>query len=785
MPGSFVLSAALLASIASMVLYFLHYRGNGNILRYARISYHASAMLVIIASAFFLYNLVTHQYQYHYVYHYSSNDLPTGLLISSFWAGQEGSFMLWLLLTAMIGVFLLSYSSTRDDLEPRVMMVYSLALSFLLFMVSPWMKNPFALLGHEGHLFLPLEHFNPAFFSLKEMQEAAVQDGSGKQFIQVTTELMNSISAAGYSLSKLLVEGKGLNQLLQNFWMQIHPPILFVGFSLSTVPFVFAMAALIKNDYSQWVRQAFPWMLACAGVLGLGIMLGGYWAYGILGWGGYWAWDPVENSSLVPWLVCVAAIHTMLVQRKTQNSNNGTGRFAKTNLLLSMLVYLFVLYSTFLTRSGVLGDASVHSFVDPGMIVYLFLVSFIGTFLIISTGMIVYRWNSLNFDIPAEESTLSRELSLFTAAVTLGASALIVIVGTSAPIFGKTVDIFFYDDMHIPLGIILMGLNGLSLLLKWKTNKGGELLSRSRFSIAASLLLTVLSVFLGVTDLMMILLAFTSFFALIVNIEVATKIIKGNPKLTGAYVAHIGIALFIIGVIGSAAYSSEKDIELVKGESVSVFERNLEYTGYRNIPGTNKFEFLIDVEKGSSQRQVAPIIYGDNSMKEPDYIVGWTSDFYISPMGFNPDAGSSGDVTFTPGKSVFANGYNLTYMELISPDMGSMQSGSGSFGIVMKVEKDGITETVNALLKIEGGNIKTEPVKMKKFPASVQLISVQPGTREAIVNLSDNNSGGAPKEVLLVKASIKPMISLVWIGVGVMVFGFIVSMLRRLKESRN
>jgi cytochrome c-type biogenesis protein CcmF len=146
---------------------------------------------------------------------------------------------------------------------------------------------------------------------------------------------------------------------------------------MAAAPFAFAMAAVIKNEYDQWVKQSLPWILAGMMVLGLAIMLGGYWAYGVLGWGGYWGWDPVENSSLVPWIVGVALIHTMLIQKKSQ-ANGGNGRFVKTNLILAVMTYVLVLYSTFLTRSGILGDSSVHSFVSPGMLVYFFLVLFIG-----------------------------------------------------------------------------------------------------------------------------------------------------------------------------------------------------------------------------------------------------------------------------------------------------------------------------------------------------------------------------------------------------------------------
>ena len=290
--------------------------------------------------------------------------------------------MLWVLLTSIVGIVLQNYSSKRGDLEPRVMSVFTLSTSFLLVMVSPLFKNPFAYIWTE-----------PVFIGAKDIRFSFLKSTMDSEFfisaiipqvkilLRWVLNFMLHYLQLELLLRILLLNGKGLNPQLLNFWMQIHPPILFIGFSMATVPFAFAMAAMMKNDYTQWVKQALPWVLAGAGILGLGIMMGGYWAYEMLGWGGYWAWDPVENSSLIPWLVGVASIHTLLVQRKTQ-AKGGIGKYAKTNLILSIMTYILVLYSTFLTRSGVLGDASVHSFVDPGMLVYLFLVIFIGTFIV-------------------------------------------------------------------------------------------------------------------------------------------------------------------------------------------------------------------------------------------------------------------------------------------------------------------------------------------------------------------------------------------------------------------
>ena len=504
MLGSIVLSLALASSLFAMAMYFLSFKGYKNTINYGRIAYHSMAMLVIAASAILLYSILTHDYSNKYIYSYSSNELPKGILAATFWAGQEGSFMLWVLLTAIVGIVLQNYSSKRGDLEARVMSVFTLSTSFLLIMVSPLFKNPFAYIWSEP-VFINLKDINSAFLNQPWIQNFLFSDNSTNQnFVKMDSALYAALSSAGIAVKDFVIDGKGLNPQLLNFWMQIHPPILFIGFSMATVPFAFAVAAMMKNEYTQWVKQALPWVLAGAGILGLGIMLGGYWAYEMLGWGGYWAWDPVENSSLIPWLVGVASIHTLLVQRKSQ-AKGGIGKYAKTNLILSIMTYVLVLYSTFLTRSGVLGDASVHSFVDPGMLVYLFLVIFIGTFIVLGFGMLLYRWKYLSEKVETDEALLSRDLSLFTAAIVLCASALIVLVGTSAPLFGSSVDTFFYDEMHVPIGIIIGLLNGLSLLLKWKQSDGQELLKKSLLSVAFSIIFTaLLIIFGGVTDIMMV-----------------------------------------------------------------------------------------------------------------------------------------------------------------------------------------------------------------------------------------------------------------------------------------
>ncbi|MDZ7766037.1 MAG: cytochrome c-type biogenesis CcmF C-terminal domain-containing protein [Melioribacteraceae bacterium] len=806
MIGNIALTIGLLASLFTLTMYFFTVKGYKNTKNFARIGFHATAIMVIAASALLLYAILTHQYQYNYVYNYSNSDLPTGLLMSTFYAGQEGSFMFWLLCASIVGLVLLEYTSKRGDLEERTMLFYTLVVTFLLIMVNPLLKSPFNYIWAEPS-FLNAKNINATFLSLPFMQNFIFNDpNNGTTFVQMSKELYAQLTANGIAINDFIVEGKGLNPLLQNFWMQIHPPILFVGFSMAAVPFAFAMAAVVKNEYDKWIRQSLPWILAGMMVLGLAIMLGGYWAYGVLGWGGYWGWDPVENSSLVPWIVGIALIHTMLIQKKSQ-AKGGNGRFVKTNLILAVMTYVLVLYSTFLTRSGILGDASVHSFVSPGMMVYFFLTLFIGSFILIGVGGIAYRWKHLNEKYSDESNGLSRELALFTGAVTLLASAIIILVGTSAPIFGQSVEIRFYNEMHLPLAIIIGLLNGFSLFLKWQYTKREEIIKNSRNAIIGSIVTTLLIViFGGITDVMLIIFTFAASFALVVNLEIALKIIRGRKSHIGAYVAHIGIALFMLGVIATGGYTLEEQVDLVKGEPTEVLGYELTFSGFTTFDGGKKYAFNIDIGKnGETKDQISPVMYiaefNNSLMREPDILNMVTKDFYVSPLGYDQGgqtAQHNHDDSFTiqKGNSVDYNGKQITFsgFEFPQESMSSMMDG-GAFEIsaLLSVVTDGNSYDVKTIMKSEGGERSFVPAEIPEANLKIEMTNLDASGTIAVelssLDGSDTDTHSAPntqpKEVLSIEASIKPFINLVWAGVLVMVAGFVIAVSRRTKESQN
>ncbi len=598
MIGGILLKIAFVSAVVSLLGYAQHHRkGTDRSLFIGRALYHSTVVAVILSSATLLYAILTHQFQYTYVWSYSSRALSTPLLISTFYAGQEGSFLLWALFTALIGVFLMRHSS-RYGYEAQVMSVFTGIELMLLLMLL--VKNPFLYVW--------------------ESFAGEVQPGF------------------------MPADGRGLNPLLQNYWMVIHPQVLFSGFAAMGVPYAYAMAALLKRDYDYWFKPATPWIVFGILVLGLGIMMGGFWAYETLGWGGYWAWDPVENSSLVPWLIGVAAIHTIMSQRKS-------GAFARTNLVLGMLCFILVLYSTFLTRSGVLGDTSVHSFVDPGMWAYWLLVLMMLIAVAAPIILFVRRWKEIP-SRPAKHDYYSREFALFLGSAALVFVALFVIVGTSSPmlsdlLYGKksAVDISYYATTTLPLGIAMGLLMGFGQLLWWTRSDRKAF----RRALALPLILAHVAmlgfVALGVHGLLLLSFLFAATFALLVNLRVGWTIVKGNPKLAGGAVAHIGVAVMFFGFIASSEYDGTQTVSLPQGTTVETLGYRLTYEGY-DVREGERHAFNVLVEKDGQSFHLAPVMYfssyNEGVMRHPDIANLYLRDFYLAPLGLEEPASRGG-----------------------------------------------------------------------------------------------------------------------------------------------
>jgi cytochrome c-type biogenesis protein CcmF len=753
MVGKLLIYVAFVASLISIIGFFLAHMGKENFLKIGRLFFHITVIGVLTAALYLLYNVLTHQFQFSYVWEQSSTDLQLPLLISTFWAGQEGSFMLWGLFTAVIGIFLMNYVSKGERMEAQVMVMFTLVLSFITLILI--LKSPF--------------HY------LWESFPKDVEFGFKPE------------------------EGRGLNPLLQNFWMAIHPPTLFIGFASLTVPFAFAMGALLKNDFDSWSSFSVPWILFSGGILGLGIMMGGYWAYSILGWGGYWAWDPVENSSLIPWIINVASLHTIIAQRKT-------GGYKKTNLLLSILAFLLVLYSTFLTRSGILGDSSVHSFTDPGAEVYAALLAFIITFTVISIGMIVFRWKNLK-DIRTESSKLmTKESLLFIGALLLCASALVIFVGTSLPIFSKAkVDMAFYNKMNLPIAIGLMITMGLSLYIDWKQTDYDKFFKNLILPGILTIVTLIVLIIIGLHSPLYILLALVSLLAFFINARIAVRILKSGKMNVGGMFAHIGIALFFLGVIGSAKYSEEVNLSLQEGTTQEAFGYKFTYVGANSFMDANNkrdtmYAFNINIEKDNKEMTLRPVMFfskfSNGVMKSPDIAYFSYKDLYISPMSLEEPQPYPPESVYNLKKGSKTK-VNELEVEFVDFDFGTMQKGgqemaSGNYtlGAILKVNDGVNTETINIKTLYVDGTPTPTPFSMqnnKKYVFYFLNMSVKGeeagGTTASVAIMDPSKVNPAEqKETLVIEASIKPFISVLWTGVIILFAGFILSIVRRRKE---
>ncbi len=493
-----------------------------------RWAFGTNAVSIFSVFALLIYILATHKFEYYYAWNHSSLDMNPEYLLAAFWEGQEGSFLLWSFWFVVIGLYFISRSTKWESPILSVIAIAQICLATMVIglylgdtMVG---SNPFLLVREK---FSDAPVFTRAdYLSLPQMQD-----------------------------------GQGLNQLLQNYWMVIHPPVLFLGFAATIIPFAYAIAGLWKKEYAGWTREALPYSLFAAGALGLGIMMGAAWAYESLTFGGYWAWDPVENASLVPWLVLVAGIHTQVIY-------NATGHSLRTTYLFFLLSFIFVVFSTFLTRSGVLGDSSVHSFTDLGMNTQLLL--FLLIFTIPALVLYLVRYKQIPH-IVREEETSSREFWMFIGSLVLFLSALVITWQNSFnPIYNKITgqstaapeDVeFSYNKIQIFVAIVIGLLTAVAQYMKYKkTGKGWlkKIVLPTVITAAICLVYFLVSGLdydkKGIGFQIAIYLAFVAgVYALVANAAYIWLGMNGKLRAAGGSITHVGFALSLVGILISAS----------------------------------------------------------------------------------------------------------------------------------------------------------------------------------------------------------------------------------------
>ncbi len=823
--GDLFVNAAFVTSILAAIGYFLYAQSDTS--KYFRISnwlFGIQGVFLLIASGLLLYIILTHQFNFYYVYNYTSSDLQLKYLISAFWGGQEGSFMLWILFSIIIGLGLMKW--TREPYRGPVLFFLTLTQVFLLSMVSGISIGDFQLGASP-------------FRSLAEAMPNA-------PFLQSNPDFVPQ-------------DGKGLNDLLKSPWMMIHPPILFVGFAMMTVPYCFAMAALWKRKYNEWVGPALPWTLGANVALLTAIFLGGYWAYVTLSFGGYWAWDPVENASFVPWLLGTAGIHTMIIQRKSSTSQ-------KASIIFAILAYLAIVYETFLTRSGILADSSVHSFVDLGL--YSQLVVFMGAVTIIGLGLFFYRYKEL----PSQENEskfLSREFMTFAGAMVLFLIGLVIILGTSSPVIGRLFvenptppEVSFYNEWTMPLAIIAAIMTVLGQFLFWKRQDAESLAADLLWPVAISCVLTLATIILGdVRDLYYMVFLLAAWLAVIGNSVVMYRLIRQKPLLIGGALSHVGFGVLLLGILASSAYNEmllddsvkKYNAAIERGEvtdeqgfqktqKVDFLELKLNqpkviddrykvtYEGYtlknQERPGQQEYRIKFEPADGNGEQfvlnpQVYPMLSSSSQSDiqwsvDPDVRTGLMSDIYLYVAGSSfverrneeakeaaakrrgdnasteEDSVQVQEVSVERGETIKMGEFDLSFEDYVEVDNQQLQDSTiVAIRANLTLTQRGSDSSVplRPLFSIyvkEGENwTYAPPISIPGYEdASIQFTSVDPSNGGIDLKVRGIDTQVEDQWVLLV-AEEKPFISIVWLGTFLLMGGFSISIFRHWDRERK
>lgn len=802
--GHFFLLLSLVASLAATYSYIKSVQrkplGEESLgwKKLARVFFITEALSVFLVFGILYYIVQAHLFEYKYAWQHSSRSLEPKYLLAAIWEGQEGSFLLWSIWHCVLGLIVIW---REREWEAPVMAVVSFAQVILATMVLGltvfgWKigSNPFVLLRNT-------------------MDAPIFQNPDYLSFIK---------------------DGNDLNPLLQNYWMVIHPPVLFLGFASTLIPFAFAVSGLWSKDYTGWTKAALPWSLFSAGVLGLGIMMGAAWAYESLTFGGYWAWDPVENASLVPWLTLVAAIHGLLIYRHTGNA-------LRTSTLFFILSFLLVLYSTYLTRSGDLQDTSVHAFTGEG-ITRAHLQAFLFAFVLPSLFIFFKRYKHIPY-IQKEEEASSREFWMFVGSLVLFLSALSIILMTSVPVINKIASLFVgkdskvfsplafgedsafaYNRIQVFVAIIIGLLSGFGMYLKYKAT-GKESMKKIGVPALISLVASVLVIWLGKINygekgagyMAAVWLAIAAaMYAAIANAAYIWIGMKGSMKRSGGAIAHLGFALMLIGILissskkevlsyntsgifinfgeGSKEQSGE-NLTLVKGVRNDMGNYWVTYESDSAHPKKPLWFYRIHFEKKDNSENFvlqpnAFVNYKGNEglMANPDAKHYWSHDVftYITSLpdpnknqdtaSFQPKSMSLGDTVFyTQGYAVLENLENHRDI----PGAGFTKDDSVSVATLKVYAKTGSQYTSKPILISKGGAQFAEPDTLTAESLILQLQGVK--GKSATLGFKQSNN---IMQYVTLKAYKFPFINVLWLGTVLMVIGFLTAMMRRIETNR-
>lgn len=704
MIGFIAILIATLFTLAASLQCLTAYRRTGDAVPTicgTRMAWGAAAAIVV-AAGYFLFLLLTDQFQYKYIWSYSSVELPLLYKISAFWAGQEGSFLLWLLIHCGSGLFLL-----RKGRATALTMFFYFLLQFLLLALL-LVKSPFLLLASPE------------------------------------------------------VDGAGLNPLLQDPWMAIHPPLIFLGYAWLAIPLCYAVGSLFSKDKTIWVKHAIPWTLAAEAVLGAGIFIGGYWAYKVLGWGGYWGWDPVENSSLVPWLIGAALLHFLLIARMKVGALRGA-------YVCAIAAFGAVLYGTFLTRSGVLGDFSVHSFSDDGIGLALALV--VTLVVAVSLFLLTLQWNT----IPNGElygTIQSRAFLMSFGSLLLLLMAVIVACGMSVPLVSglnnqaQSVAPSFYNKTFLPPSALLLVLLAIVPLVKWQPTAIPW--RRALRLIPVIALGILLAVRYSLPDVF-------SAVALVIFLSAALAIFvfPCSQMGKGTRISHLGLALMAAGIILSAGGSQNVVHTFGVGQPEEIFGRTVMYQGEQRDTMARSQVFLVDGNEVRIRTKLDA--HGVDNAKEPGIFSGLTGDLYFSPAASHAEGE---EILLDRRKPLVKDDLFLRFHGVESSSM----PGSPD-NVMMKVlvdVTDGTTTDELVLLLLgDRQGYRSVPVTALNGRCQMMVKGISPDQQQVQLYMNDNQKTQQNFET---EVSTKPFVWLVWLGAAAIVLGCLVSVVKTMKQ---
>jgi cytochrome c-type biogenesis protein CcmF len=800
--GHFFVLLAFMASLLATVGYFtasfkVNITEKQQWLRFARIAFIVETASVCIIFAIIFYICSHHYFEYMYAYKHAAKELESKYLLACIWEGQEGAFLLWTIWHCILGLVLLFKAK---DYEAPVMTVINFAQFFLLLMiVGVYIGN--------------------------------IRIGSSP-FTLTRNEISGPIFSQPNYLS-FIKDGVGLNVLLRNYWMVIHPPILFLGFASTLIPFAYAYAGMQTKKFGDWVKPVLPWTLFSICVLGIGIMMGGKWAYESLSFGGYWAWDPVENASLVPWMILVAGLHTMVIYK-------ATGHSLRASYLFALLSFVFVLYSTFLTRTGILADTSVHAFTlddDTKKVTYTLLLTLLGAFTIPGLVLLAINYKKIPA-VHTEEKTDTREFWMFIGAIVFFLSALFISAKTSVPVYNAITGAAIappedpelgYNKVMVLVAIIIGLLTAITQYLKYKGTPAKYILQKIAWpTIAAIATMIMLAIFYPITYTKhgagflgaLYVALFAALYAVIANGAYIWAGLNGKLKAAGGSITHLGFASMLAGMIISSANKKTIsdntvtgiNIPFAKDDKGNQTENPLEnLTLLRDVP-TRMLQYTLTYKGDSSGHENGRQFYkidmtsatgSENFSLRPDVYVGkdeikssnpstkryLTKDIYTYISSINPENGHDDTAQFVikelaEGDTTFYNkGYLILNKVVTNPNNGKYKykpTDAALMAEVTLVNKDSMRYKASPLVEIT--NSSAIYIDDTVFAQNVFL---------RFVGVTDNRKiklGIKQSEKIIdfvtLKAYLFPYINLVWLGLVVMALGLLTSMIHRAKVTK-